>query len=625
MVQIGAQDETGGKDSHAESPCSLSPSGTFPSDDSGQSDGPAGTAAPATPVGASPSGAWPVDARPISLTDSVFTPWSARQALGSDGQYSSGAPIQPEPADDGANGAADPTLLASRRSGSAHDPLSGPWPSFTRRAGETIPAMKPDDVEEPAAVGSGSAADTPAPAAEDSTGDVPASPAGGPAWTAIPASPLGATEIAAFTSPSWGVTAARATDEDVVDSMPSSAAGFGVGAGGQGDLGDHGGVAGRRRVVTLVGVAAAVVGLVIGGGIYLYVQKASAAHAAGDKHAKTDSAVPKGPEHVVSITPAEGSTSVNGAADIRVEFSAPLSSTSPMPTLRPAIDGAWQRHGYTAVFVPASGFMQRTKVTVRVPAGSTGVTSTGGGLLGAPVTATFRTGKYSSVRLEQLLAQLGYLPLTWSPLNGSPPSPSDTRAQVAEAYKPAAGTYTWQSGYPSALTSLWRPAKPSLILKGAVMAFEADHHLTLDGVIGSQVWRAMFKAVAAGQMNTHGYTYALASQKVPETLTVWHNGRVIFHNLANTGIPVAPTAVGTDPVYLRYRFQIMRGRNPDGTKYADPVAWVAYFRSGEAVHYFPRYSYGSQQSLGCVELPYKPAKRIWPYLTFGTLVTVTSP
>ncbi|HEX9515595.1 MAG TPA: L,D-transpeptidase, partial [Streptosporangiaceae bacterium] len=130
---------------------------------------------------------------------------------------------------------------------------------------------------------------------------------------------------------------------------------------------------------------------------------------------------------------------------------------------------------------------------------------------------------------------------------------------------------------------------------------------------------------AAGKTNMHGYTYAVARQKLPETLTVWHNGRVIFHHLANTGIPVAPTAVGTDPVYLRYQHQIMRGRNPDGTKYADPVAWVAYFHAGEAVHYFPRYSYGSQQSLGCVELPYKPAKRIWPYLTFGTLVTVTAP
>ena len=77
-------------------------------------------------------------------------------------------------------------------------------------------------------------------------------------------------------------------------------------------------------------------------------------------------------------------------------------------------------------------------------------------------------------------------------------------------------------------------------------------------------------------------------------------------------------------MYLRYSFQIMRGTNPDGSTYADPVSWVSYFRSGEAVHYFPRYSYGYPQSLGCVELPYAQAKYIWPYMTYGTLVTVAA-
>ena len=157
------------------------------------------------------------------------------------------------------------------------------------------------------------------------------------------------------------------------------------------------------------------------------------------------------------------------------------------------------------------------------------------------------------------------------------------------------------------------------------MAFESDHGMTMDGMAGPSVWTALLKAVASGQQNAHGYTYARASEKSPETLTIWHNGRVVFRNLANTGIPVAPTTIGTAPVYLRYRFQIMKGTNPDGSKYADPVAWVAYFRAGEAVHYFPRYSYGSPQSLGCVELPYAPAKRAWPYLTYGSLVTVAAP
>jgi lipoprotein-anchoring transpeptidase ErfK/SrfK len=68
----------------------------------------------------------------------------------------------------------------------------------------------------------------------------------------------------------------------------------------------------------------------------------------------------------------------------------------------------------------------------------------------------------------------------------------------------------------------------------------------------------------------------------------------------------------------------MKGTNPDGTKYADPVQFVAYFRSGEAVHYFPRGSYGWPQSLGCVELTLSDAQQAWPYLTYGSLVTVTA-
>jgi hypothetical protein len=77
------------------------------------------------------------------------------------------------------------------------------------------------------------------------------------------------------------------------------------------------------------------------------------------------------------------------------------------------------------------------------------------------------------------------------------------------------------------------------------------------------------------------------------------------------------------PVYLRYRFQIMRGVNPDGSHYADPVQFVAYFQAGQAVHYFLRYSYGWPQSLGCVELPLTAAAEAWPYLTYGSLVTVS--
>ena len=124
-------------------------------------------------------------------------------------------------------------------------------------------------------------------------------------------------------------------------------------------------------------------------------------------------------------------------------------------------------------------------------------------------------------------------------------------------------------------------------------------------------------------MNQNGYTYAVASKSTPETLTIYHNGHVVLRTLANTGIPVSPTVDGTFPVYERFRFQIMRGVNPDGSAYADPVSYVSYFNGGDAVHYFPRGSYGFQQSLGCVELPWNSAARAYPYLTYGSLVTVT--
>ena len=83
------------------------------------------------------------------------------------------------------------------------------------------------------------------------------------------------------------------------------------------------------------------------------------------------------------------------------------------------------------------------------------------------------------------------------------------------------------------------------------------------------------------------------------------------------------SADGTYPVYLRYQSQVICGTNPDGSRYADPVAFVAYFNAGDAVHYIPRPSYGWPQSLGCVELPLPAAQRAWGYLTYGSLVTVT--
>ena len=147
----------------------------------------------------------------------------------------------------------------------------------------------------------------------------------------------------------------------------------------------------------------------------------------------------------------------------------------------------------------------------------------------------------------------------------------------------------------------------------------------MDGEAGPTVWADLMKDVAAGHDNGNGYSYALASKSAPETLTIWHDGKQSLQTEANTGIPQAPTADGTFPVYLKYVFSHMKGTNPDGSKYDDPVWYASYFNGGDAVHQFDRYSYGSYQSLGCVEVPYSVAKKAYPYLTYGSLVTVEGP
>jgi L,D-transpeptidase catalytic domain/Bacterial Ig-like domain len=333
---------------------------------------------------------------------------------------------------------------------------------------------------------------------------------------------------------------------------------------------------------------------------------------------------------VLSVTPADGATQVNGAGPIEVAFSARLAANSPVPALTPRLSGRWHPVGTAMVFTPDTGFRPLTGVTVRVPAGQAGVRSAAGQALAMPLVSHFRTGPYAQLRLSELLSQLGYLPMSWAPyaagrLAGPGGSPGTGPAsQVSMAYSPPAGTFTWDSGYPSMLISQWRPAAPNLIVTGAVMAFQSQHRMHPDGVASPTVWAALFRAAREGRGNPDGYTYAIARQSPPETLTIWHDGQLVLHSLANTGIPVAPTADGTFPVYLRYRFQIMSGTNPDGSHYADPVSFVAYFHGGDAVHYFPRGGYGYQQSLGCVELPYDSARRAWPYLSYGSLVTVAS-
>jgi hypothetical protein len=405
------------------------------------------------------------------------------------------------------------------------------------------------------------------------------------------------------------------------DAVGAKAAASQSGGNGSADANGAGARAGRRpsgRAI-IIGAAAA---CVAGAGIGYAVSQG------GPAHPSSTPGVPAatGPMRLRSVTPAAGSTGVDGASQVVVTFSEPVAANTQDPTLKPSVPGTWSAQGDSLIFTPTTAFapLQHEAVTI-----SSGIRSSGGVRLGNPKTEHFTTEGYSVARLAQLLGQLGYLPLTWSPqitgvgrIEVPEQGAEQNTSEQALAYNPPVGSFSWDTGYPSMLSGMWSAGQPNVIVRGAVMAFQSQHGMTINGDVTQGFWNALFKAADLQADNKNGYTYAIASKGSPETLTIWHDGHQVLQSLTNTGIPVSPTVDGTFPVYLRLPFQIMQGQNPDGSSYADPVWWVSYFNGGDAVHYFPRGSYGWPQSLGCVELPWNDARAAYPYLTYGSLVTV---
>jgi lipoprotein-anchoring transpeptidase ErfK/SrfK len=336
-------------------------------------------------------------------------------------------------------------------------------------------------------------------------------------------------------------------------------------------------------------------------------------------HASTISWFPAGAHRASAVaSPAPGSK-IGPDTPITLTFSEPVGKAlgGNLPPVSPATTGSWhQANSHTITFRP-TGYGYGLGATVKIPFPSD-VNVVGG--VGDPV-VSWSVPPGSTLRLQQLLAQLNYLPLTF---NGASVAPTP-QAQVSAAIKPPAGHFGWRYGNtPSALRSMWQPGTSGVMTRGAVMAFENDHGITPDGVAGPTVWKALFEAAIAGKPSTFGYTFVSVSEGSPESQSTWHNGRVVVSGPVNTGIPAAPTATGTYPVFEHAPSVTMSGTNPDGSHYSDPgVPWVSYFNGGDALHGFLRASYGSAQSLGCVEMPYSEAHDVYQYTPIGTLVNVT--
>ena len=324
---------------------------------------------------------------------------------------------------------------------------------------------------------------------------------------------------------------------------------------------------------------------------------------------------------VVSTSPAAGATNIPSDQVVTVRLSSPVAGDSGMPTLTPPVGGTWQKVGPTTLsFAATAPFIPTTTETLTIPAGAAGLRGTDGSLLAAPVSTSFTITQASTERLQQLLAQLGYLPLSYTP---AAPLASPIEAVTAQS-----GTFSWRwGGIPDSLASLWTEGSENVITKGAVMNFENQHGLTVDGLVGTRVWTALLSDVATGRANANPYTYVFVSKQLPQALTLFENGSPTIVNVpVNTGAPGADTVDGTYPVFEHVTSSRMQGTNPDGTTYDDPsVPWASYFNGGDALHGFVRATYGSPQSNGCVEMAISDAARIWPLTPIGTLVTVVGP
>ena len=359
----------------------------------------------------------------------------------------------------------------------------------------------------------------------------------------------------------------------------------------------------RKKLFLSLGLVAVLAGMAAG--IVLLVKSSPTAH--------TVSPAKSSGLSVIATSPTNNAT-VDATVSIRVALSSDLSPSSPLPTLSPSIPGTWERlSGSVLEFVQQAPFQPGQAVTITVPSN---LTATSGARLTSAVTTSFQVGTMSITRIQQLLAEEGYLPVTFIP------SMTTSSAQIQTGDE--IGTFAWRwNTLPTSLTSQWAPGQDNVVTRGAIMRFQDVHHMTTTGTITPAFEAALLADRQSGTMDPDPYTYVDVFKSLPQHLNLYSNGQVVYTTLVNTGIPGQDTASGTYPVYLRYTSTTMSGTNPDGSTYHDVgIPWVSYFHGGDALHGYIRPSYGFPQSLGCVEMPYANAGIVWPQTPIGTLVSV---
>ncbi len=340
---------------------------------------------------------------------------------------------------------------------------------------------------------------------------------------------------------------------------------------------------------------------------------------------------PAGSGATAVASPSPGSR-IDPNTKITLTFSKPVKDVldGHLPPVTPAGAGKWvSLTSHSIEFRPSGyGYGLNSSVSLRLPSS---VHLIGGSSRDSDPIGKWTVPAGSTEALQALLAELGYLPVNYSSSTGGSGITGKTPAAIErEVVNPLKGTFNWRwSNTPGTLKQQWSPNNFTELTKGAVMSFEANNGMVVDGVPGPAVWKAMIQAVEKQQQTgtrayNFGYTYVYVHEaSADEWETTWHNGRDVVHGPVNTGVPGAATQLGTFAVFEHAPSVTMSGTNVDGSKYVDPgIKWVSYFNGGDALHEYPRASYGFPQSNGCVEMPDSEAASVYPYTPLGTVVQV---
>jgi len=312
-------------------------------------------------------------------------------------------------------------------------------------------------------------------------------------------------------------------------------------------------------------------------------------------------------------------TITNPTKPLVVTLSAPAAPQSPPPTLNPSVAGSWSAAGNSLTFTPASTLEPCSSYTLTVWARTV---AGGEAPLGRRRTTGLNVACPPIIGLQQALARLGYLGARFHTFYdvSIPPGRETRQEAAANAYHPPRGRFSPDpANAPPVATGRLDAAT-----RGALLVYQTARGLEVTGEPNRATWASLLAGETGNWRNPKPYTWVTVSESTPETLEIHRGRHVVLSTPANTGVPGAETAQGVFPIFSRYASTTMSGTDVDGTKYKVPdVPWVNYFNGGDAVHGYPRASYGFPQSNGCVELPIETAHAVYQMLGIGDLVEVS--